>query len=153
MTKTKRLSWICIVNQSGGRLLRAREVPENRHQLKLTSHIENQWEEHEHGRPSPLAAKNGHTHSSYGHESETMRGRFAQDVTQWLAQNAKSNDIDRVAVLAPSRFLAELKQRWPTSLQSRVEEHECGLGYLEEGDLVQHPKIQKLLQNGYYKGR
>ncbi|MCZ6835026.1 MAG: host attachment protein [Planctomycetota bacterium] len=148
MTTTKRLSWICIVNQREGRLLRAREIPEHRHQLKLKARIENKWEEHEHGRPSPLAAKNGHTHSSYGHESETMRRRFAQDVADWLESNARTNGIDRVAVLAPSRFLAELKPRWSTRLQSHVEEYECGLGYLEEGELVQHPMIIRLLSNG-----
>lgn len=151
MNKAKRPSWIFIVNQNEGRLLHAREVPENRHQLRVRETVRNDWEEHQRGRPQPLAAKNGHTHSSFGHEGETLRRRFAQDVASWLQRKVRKHGIDRVAVLAPPRFLAELKSLWPNNLQCHVDQYECGLSYLDEGELVQHPLIEKILGNGTRK--
>ena len=151
MNKTRKPAWIFIVNQTEGRLLQAREMPENRRQLRLRDRIENAWEEHEHQRPQPLAGKNGHTYGSFGHEQETMRRRFAQDVARWLHGKVSRLKIDRVAVLAPSRFLGELKPLWPSRLQPRINEYECGLGYLGEGELAQHPQIIQILSNGAHR--
>lgn len=146
--KPRHPAWLFIVNQNGGRLLEARLVPEERHQLTVQACLENEWESHEHGRPSPRTGKSGHSYSSIGHEEETMRRRFAQDAATWLGENVRKHDIERVAVLAPSRFLSDLRECWPPRLHERIDEYECGLGYMEQGRLVHHPLISKILGNG-----
>jgi protein required for attachment to host cells len=142
----KRKTWIFIVDHGRGRLLSGSPAPRGRFRLVQRDAIENTWEEHQHGRPSPRAGREGHTYASRGHEDEEMTKRFAREVAEWLEERVRQLDIDRLDLFAPPRFLGALRQAWRPRLAVHVEAHEGDLGYLGPGDLVHHRSIADLLE-------
>ncbi|MHC4414640.1 MAG: host attachment protein [Planctomycetota bacterium] len=142
---TRSQAWIFIVDKGGGRLLRGTTAPPGRHHLELEDAIQNPWEEHEHGRPSPRVGKKGHSYASWGHEDEEMMQRFARDVAGWLERKTDELGIDGLAVFAPPRFLGVLRQAYSPQLAGRVTEHEGDLGYMGPGDLARHRTIARFL--------
>ncbi len=138
-------TWIVVVDNGRGRLLRGTQVPPGRYHLEETGSIENKWEEHEHGRPSPRWGKAGHTYASLGHEDEERMSRFARNVAKWLEQTTGERKIDRLSLFAPPRFLGVLRQTWSPRLAQRIAEHESDLGYMAAGDLARHQSIVKVL--------
>jgi protein required for attachment to host cells len=144
-SKTK--TWIFIVDNGRGRLLKGAPAPRGRFHLELDDSIENKWEEHQRGRPSPLTGKDGRSYASVGHEDEEMMRRFARDVAGWLEEKTRRLDIDRLALFAPPRFLGALRQAWSPRLALCVDEFEGDLGYMGPGDLVRHRAIARLLGN------
>jgi protein required for attachment to host cells len=141
----KSQTWIFIVDNGRGRLLKGAPAPRGRFHLELDDAIENSWEEHQRGRPSPLAGRAGHSYASWGHEDEELMRRFARDVAVWLDDKTRKHAIDRLALFAPPRFLGALRQAWTPRLAMCVEEHEGDLGYMGPGDLVRHRSIARLL--------
>ena len=134
--------WIFIVDNRRGRLLSTSLAPPGRHHLEVVEAIENKWEEHQHGRPSPRAGKQGNT---WGHEDEEMMHRFARDVTAWLEGKAERLGIDGLTIFAPPRFLGVLRQSYSPQLAARVTEREGELGYMSPGDLARHRTIKRFL--------
>lgn len=138
-------TWIFVVDAGQGRLLRGSSVPPGRPHLEEDESIQNTWERHEHGRPSPRAGKAGHSNSSLGHENEELLHRFARDVAIWLDRKARQHGIENLALFAPPRFLGALRQACSPQLTARITEHEGDLGYMTAGDLARHRTIAKLL--------
>ncbi len=138
-------TWIFIVDSGRGRLLKGAPAPRGRFHLELDDSIENTWQEHQRGRPSRRAGREGHSYASWGHEDEEMLKRFARNVADWLDDKVRRLNIDRVALFAPPRFLGALRQAGSPRLAIRVEEHEGDLGYMAPGDLVRHRSIAQLL--------
>ncbi|MHC4128268.1 MAG: host attachment protein [Planctomycetota bacterium] len=141
----KSKTWIFIVDNGRGRLLKGAPAPRGRFHLELDDSIENTWEEHQRGRPSPRAGKERRSYASVGHEDEEMMRRFARDVAGWLDEKTRRLGIDRLALFAPPRFLGALRQAWSPRLALRVDEFEGDLGYMGAGDLVRHRAIARLL--------
>jgi protein required for attachment to host cells len=137
-----------IVDGGGGRLLKAEKAPQDRVHIDVEERLDNGWEAHERVRPSPLSGKDGHTYASFGHENEAMLSRFAKDAAAWLASRVAHHSIDRVAVMAPPRFLGALRQAWSSGLAARVEEHQSDLGYMGTRELQRHPLVTGLLDAG-----
>ena len=137
--------WIFVVDAGRGRLLRGTTVPPGRFHLEEDGTIENGWEEHQHGRPSPRAGKAGHSYASQGHEDEEMLQRFARNVADWLDVRTRERSIDRLALFAPPRFLGALRQTCPAQLAERISEHEGDLGYMTAGELARHQAVTKVL--------
>ena len=138
-------TWICIVDNGRGRLLRATDAPPGRHHLEVDDSIENGWEEHQHGRPSPRAGKDGNSYASQGHEDEEKMKRFAREVVGWLEDKTTAQCIERLNLFAPPRFLGALRHAYSPGLAKVITEHEGDLGYMPPGELVQHHAISKLL--------
>jgi protein required for attachment to host cells len=141
----KSQTWIFVVDNGRGRLLKGAPAPRGRFHLELDDSIENTGEEHERGRPSPLTGREGHSYASRGHEDEEMMKRFARTVASWLEEKTRRLNIDRLALFAPPRFLGALRQAWSPRLAVRVDEHEGDLGYMGPGDLARHRSISRLL--------
>ncbi|MHC4080199.1 MAG: host attachment protein [Planctomycetota bacterium] len=141
----KSQTWIFIVDNGRGRLLKGAPAPRGRFHLELDDTIENTWEEHQRGRPSPRTGREGRSYASWGHEDEEMMRRFARTVAGWLDEKTRRLNIDRLALFAPPRFLGALRQAWSPHLAVRVDEHEGDLGYMAPGDLVRHRSIAVLL--------
>jgi 16S rRNA (guanine(527)-N(7))-methyltransferase RsmG len=141
----KSQTWIFVVDNGRGRLLKGAPAPRGRFHLELDDSIENTGAEHEHGRPSPLTGREGHSYASRGHEDEERMKRFARAVASWLEEKTRRLDIDRLALFAPPRFLGALRQAWSPRLAVRVDEHEGDLGYMAPGDLARHRSISRLL--------
>jgi protein required for attachment to host cells len=141
----KSQTWIFIVDNGRGRLLKGAPAPRGRFHLELDDSIENTWEEHERGRPSPRTGREGHSYASLGHGDEEIMKRFARTVATWLDEKTRRLNIDRLALFAPPRFLGALRQAWSPRLAIRVDEHEGDLGYMGTGDLARHRSIARLL--------
>ena len=141
----KSQTWIFVVDNGRGRLLKGAPAPRGRFHLELDDSIKNTWEEHERGRPSPLAGREGHSYASRGHEDEEMMKRFARTVASWLEEKTRRLNIDRLALFAPPRFLGALRQAWSPRLAVLVDEHEGDLGYMGAGDLARHRSISQLI--------
>ncbi len=137
--------WLFIVDRGGGRLLRGETTPAGHVHLDVVDTVENRWQEHEHGRPSPLKYKDGHSHAAWTHEDETMLHRFAKDVAEWLDEATGRLGIERVALFAPPRLIGELRRTMTPALAQRVEQHEGDLGYMGPGELVRQPLVARWL--------
>ena len=136
--------WFFLVDRGGGRLLSGHSTPNGRYHIDVVGQVDNTWEAHEHGRPSPRHGHDSHAYASLGHEDETMMLRFAKDVAGWLDRRTRRHEVERLAVVAPPRFLAALRQQWSAPLAARIEEREADLSGLGPGDLARHPIITTL---------
>lgn len=139
-------TWICVVDQTRGRLLRTTEAPAGRHRLEVCAEAKNEYEEHQRTRPSPLLGKDKRAYASRGHENEERLQRFAGDVADWLEGQTRKRDIERVEVFASLDLLGELRKRWPAALEGRVREHSTNLGNLDPAQLVEHPEVLSILK-------
>lgn len=139
--------WLFLVDRSGGRLLQITHTFQGRPHIDEKATIENTWEEHQHGRPSPLAAKDGHTNAGYAHEQETILHRFGKDITIWLKKQVDHHKIDRVHMFAATRLLGELRKTMNGKLNGHVIEHESELMPLRNDELLKHPSVQKIVGN------
>ena len=141
--------WVLTADEGVGRLLRVERTAPGRAHVAVDDEIHDTWEEHQHGRPSPLSGKRGHTYASWGHEDETRRERFAKEIAVWLEQRAENLHIARIAVFAPPRFLGALRGAWSPRLAIRVDEHHGDLTHLSPGDLACHDSIIRLVSDGH----
>lgn len=137
--------WLLVVDQQEGRLLGVGRTPTDHVHLISQGTIRNNWEAHEHGRPSSRSGKSGHTYASQGHEDETMRDRFAREVAAWLEEQIELLHIDRITVFAPPRFLGALREAWSLTLAERVDEHHGDLASLSVGGVAQHDSVVSLV--------
>ena len=144
MMKTKTL-WLAVVDQRCGTLWHGHTDDRSRLQLERIDRIEDQWEEHEHGRPSPLAAKNGHSHAAAGHESEERVLRFARDIASWLARHLSDGEVDSISLFAPPRVRGALRSVLDDRTQDRIDEHDGDLARLSGVDLARHPAVSALM--------
>jgi len=141
--------WMLAVDERGGHLFRVDRTKAGSIHIEFGDDIREEWEEREHGRPSPRVGKGSHSHASEGHEIETRRARFAKETAAWLDQQLDRLGIaDSITVLAPPQFLGALRKAWPPHLAPRVDEHGSDLAHLSAADLARHPTIVKLMDNG-----
>jgi protein required for attachment to host cells len=137
--------WILAADERAGRLLRLDRGASGHARVVVEEEILDSWQDHEHGRPSPRSGKGGHTYASRGHEDETRRERFAKEVAVWLERRTERQNIDRIAVFAPPRFLGALRDAWSPRLALRVDEHHGDLAHLGPVELAEHDAILELL--------
>lgn len=138
--------WICVVDQTHGRLLATTAAPAGRHRLEVRHEIENEYEEHQRTRPSPLLGKDKRAYASRGHEDEERLQRFAGDVAEWLEQQTRKRHIEHVDVFASVDLLGELRKSWPPPLKGKLTEHSTNLGNLDAGQLVEHSEVLAILE-------
>jgi protein required for attachment to host cells len=142
-----RKRWVAVADERVGRLLRVERTERGGARVAAVNDIRNAWEEHEHGRPSPRAGRNGHTYASEGHEAETMRDRFAKDLATWLEREAALRSIDEVALFAPPRLLGALRGAWSMGFSDRVRAQRGELAHLPESEIARHRSITRLIDN------
>ena len=140
--------WMLAVDERRGNLFRIDRTEAGTIRVELRDDIHEEWEEREHGRPSPRFGKGSNCHASDGHETETRRTRFAKETAVWLDQQIEQLGIvSGIAVLAPPRFLGALRKAWPPRLALRVDEHRSDLAHLTPADLARHPAIEELMSD------
>ncbi len=134
-----------VVDGGRGRLLKCSKVPPGRVHVEELDNIENQIEEHEHGRPSPRTGKSGNTYASGGHEDEHQRRRFAKEVVAWIEKRADRIDKQAITMFAAPRFLGELRKLFSPALVKRIREHRADLAQLSTSELAKHAAVIDLL--------
>lgn len=156
MTQTQTKPWVFIVDEGGGRLLRAKPVPPGRYHVEVKDRLKNEWKEGEQGRPSGLtrtrirthpggSAEAGYPFPSHENEHQTVRHMFAKDVVEWLEKKMHNYNIEHLAVFAAPKLLGELRNVWSKALASKIEEHDQDLSWMGEEELLNHPAVTKLL--------
>ena len=136
--------WFFIVDAGRGRLLKCTRVAHGRLHVAEVSAIENDNEEHEHGRPSPRTGKSGNTYASGGHEDEHQIRRFAKEVVGWIEEHVAKIDCRTVRLFAAPRFLGELRKLYSSGLNGRLDEHLADLTHLTPAGLAKHPAVAEL---------
>lgn len=147
MKKNANALWIVVLDSRRGRLLRGQTVPPGRAHLEVLETIENEEEEHEHGRPSPRRSKDGHSYADWGHEDDEQLQRNARRVAGWIDTQRKSHGIDRLTVFSPPRFAGALRTQYAASLAKSIDQKQLDLGNLEPGELVKHPAIAEMFRS------
>jgi protein required for attachment to host cells len=137
--------WIAVVDQRKGRILHICELDAGGFRCAEKGFIENRWEEHQHGRPSPRSGRTGHTYASRGHEDEEMMRRFAKEVSEWIDRVLQELRIEHLEVFAPTRFLGALRQHRASRPTKRAALNEADLGSMSDGEVVRHRAVAQLL--------
>jgi len=138
-------AWIVTADARRARLLHCSPLPPGEPRCELIESIDNTWEEHQRGRPSPLKGKGGHSHADYGHEDEQRLERFAHDVLHWLQKQLARHNAPRVTLFAPPKLLGELRRLRPTSLQDRIDDAQGDFAYMDENEIARNATVHKRL--------
>jgi len=142
-------AWVFVVDAGRGRLLRCSSLPTGRYHVDEDESIEDDWQPHEHGRPSPRAGRGGTSYASRSHESEERLSRFARTVADWLDGRTRRHAIERLDLFAPPRFLGAWRQACSPQLAERIREHEGDLAWIPAGELARHRALVGVLnRNG-----
>ncbi len=140
-----RQAWVVLVDAHRAKLLHCSQTPVGRPHVEQQDMMAFDTEHYEHGRPSPLAGKNGHTHAAEGHEPEEVLRRLAKQLGAQLREWVDQRDIGRLDVFAPPRFLGALREACPDHLAQRLAEHRQDLTNLPTSQLHQHRAIRWLI--------
>jgi len=139
------LPWIVVADRHVARLLEPSFTEHERLHLEERGSIEDTWEQHEHGRPSPRMGKNGHTYASEPHEFEERSRRFAREFVEWIGTKRVSHSIEQLEVFLAPRFLGYVRKQ--QGEHPPWAEHECDLAQLKLGALARHGTIEALFQD------
>jgi protein required for attachment to host cells len=80
------------------------------------------------------------------HDVEEKERRFAGNIVEWLQENAKKHEIDRLVIFAPPRMLGILRKASSGLLPGHLKELEGNLMRLRVGQLAEHPMIRDLVR-------
>ena len=116
--------WVVTADERVARLVHVERNERGRLCVEDQAMITDAWEEHEHGRPSPLSREGGGTYASIGHEQETRLARFAKEIAEWLERELAERGVDQIAVFAPPHFLGALRKAWTPRFALQVEEQQ-----------------------------
>jgi protein required for attachment to host cells len=100
--------------------------------------LQNTFPEHEHLRPQ--------TGDGMTHDVEERERRFAGEIVEWLQQNAKKHEIDRLVIFTPPRMLGVLRKASSGLLAGHLKELEGNLMRLDPGQLAEHPMVRELVR-------
>lgn len=142
---SKRTHWVFVVNANCGRLLYCNFDPLGHYYVEEVERIENTWEGHERGRPSPLSGKSSHAFASHGHDEEETLHRFAREVADWLKPQLSLHGIGHLVLFAPPRFLGAIRKCRTGRLSDDVDVRQGDLAVLNEQELSDHPAIQQVV--------
>lgn len=151
MPKTAPSAWIVVADREQARLLEASVTRHGRCHLEQRSDLRSSWEEPEHGRPSPLGGKDGHSYASVGHEEEERVHRFVVEIESWLARMCRERRIETMALYCPAPLLGEIRRRWNKDLRDRANTRELNIAHLPLSELAHHQAIRALVENGEAK--
>lgn len=134
------VTWFVTADSRGATLYESTWTPHGRLHLEARAQYAEQWEEHQHGRPSPRANKDGHSYASMGHEDEERIARLARELEHWVQQEAMQRGLARLHAFV-SRPLFRLMRNQD---RGRLLELEClDLAHVPAGDLVKHPAVRR----------
>lgn len=94
----------------------------------------------EHGRPSPLGGKDGHSYASHHDERGEQLQEAARQIVAFLKNGVRMPDPTptKVRVLAPARLMGALRKKLPGTMPVEVAEHVGEFTKLSPHDLAHH---------------
>lgn len=144
-TKKSQSAWFVLADNHRAKLLQCNATATGHCHIEPQEATEYQWEGHEHGRPMPLASKNGHSYASAHHDAEEQERRFARQIVQWLQGAVREKEVDRLTVFSPPRMLGLLRDIHTDRLSEWLELCEADLVNLPNEALREHPAILRLI--------
>jgi len=129
-------AWFALADAERCRLLCCRLTEQGTQHVDEYDALENTFPEHEHLRPQ--------TGDGMTHDVEEKERRFTGKIVEWLQQNAKKHEIDRLAIFAPPRMLGVLRKASSGLLAGHLKELEGNLMRLDAGQLAEHPMVREL---------
>ena len=132
-------AWFALADAEHCRLLCCRLTEQGTQHVDECDTLENTFPEHEHLRPQ--------TGDGMTHDVEERERRFAGRIVEWLQENAKKHEIDRLVIFAPPHMLGALRKASSRLLAGHLKELEGNLVRLRVGQLAEHPMIRDLLRD------
>jgi len=130
-------AWFALADTEHCRLLCCHLTRQGTQHVDEYGVFENTLPEAEHARPM--------THDGATHDIEEEERRFAGQIVEWLQENVKKHEIDRLVIFAPPRMLGALRKASSGLLKGHLEELEGNLMRLEAGQLAEHPMVRQLV--------
>jgi hypothetical protein len=129
-------------------LLQATTTSHDRIHLEEIVTIESDPMDKAHQRPSLLRGTGGRfaasgKYASFSKEEEEALRRFVHKVLAWVEREIDARGIDRLHVIAPSRFRGSLLQEAPRRILERMTSAAGELINLDPGALARHPAIAR----------
>ncbi len=140
-------TWLLLADSRRARLLRGHLTRHARPHVQEEARLDFQFQESEHGRPSPRINKDGHSYASRPHEEDQLAARFAREVSSFVQDKVDEPHVPRLFLFAPSRFLGALRKSIPARLAERLVEREGELTHLSEAQLAAHPEVARLIDS------
>ena len=137
-------AWIALADTERCRLLRCDLTKQGTHRVREITGFENRWPKHRRGRPMALGGMTGDSYAAPHHYVGERIRRFAEDVIKQLEAECKARQVGRLVILAPARFMGELRQLHEPQ-HARFELREGELMQFSTAALASHPVIQGLI--------
>jgi protein required for attachment to host cells len=147
MLKGSHDTWLLLVDSRRARLLRGHLTRHARPHVQEEARLDFQFQESEHGRPSPRINKDGHSYASRRHENDQLEARFAREVSSFVQNKVDELQVPRLFLFAPAKFLGMLRKSIPARLADRLVEHEGEFAHLSEAQLAVHPEVARLIDS------
>jgi len=140
-----RSACFALADAQQAKLFRCATTPTGHCHVEQESATAYETEGHEHGRPTPLAAKTGHSYAPSHHDAEEDERRFAQQVVHWLERETGERGVERLTVFTPPHMLGRLRKVVTDALRDRLEFEEGELINLSADELHEHPAVLRLI--------
>lgn len=137
-------AWVVLADAKRARLIKVAPTPAGRVHVETAGELEDQWEGHEHGRPTMLSHRGPNTGSvAPNHDVDEELTRFARQIRQWAGTQMKDRSIERATLFAPARMLGALRSA--SGKHPALDLREGELMPLSNGDLAVHSMIVQLV--------
>ncbi len=134
-------TWLMTVDRRSARLLHGSTTAHGRLHVDALDALEEDWNEFEHGRPSPRAGKDAHSYASPGHEAEERLHRFAKRVAGFLESSLAEHHVERLHVFSSRRLLGDLRRVLPRRLDGRLDLRPLDIAHLKPNELATHEAV------------
>jgi hypothetical protein len=71
---------------------------------------------------------------------------FHRILVDWVTEQARRRQIDRLEVFAPANFLAELREMWSGEMVNRLHEHGRDLRHFQTWQIAELPAVRRVLE-------
>lgn len=133
--------WIATADSRAARILYVTFPGHERLHVDAVASLDEDWDEHQHGRPSPRASGNRHSGASEGHEGEERLQRFARSVSEWMETEFESHGVDHLHLFAAPRVWGHLREQLSGPVARMVTGQVLDLAHLRPSELAVHAAV------------
>ena len=142
---TNETSWFLLADIRYARLLRCSVTAHGWCHFDECDTLHNDYPEKEHEVTSPLRKRAGITYGiENGYEPESVK-HFARQLNRSLPGTMSKYQIEHLVLIAPSRFLGELRKLLKPQLQRKLDIRRGEWIHLPTRKLAEHPVVRELI--------
>ena len=137
--------WLLLADMRKGRLLCCRATNHGRCHVEECETIQNDLPKPEYEVSSPIRKRAGMTYGIEDQrESEELK-HFVRQLNEWLPRRMHKHAADRLVVIAPARFLGELRTRLKPELKKQLDMRKGEWIHLTVRELAEHHEVRALI--------